>query len=83
MKHGVARADQDVASHQILISGATTVHTNFRNTCFVGSVNAHGVPVIAGSPNVFVENKPIARESDAMADSGNITTSSLNVVANG
>ena len=44
--------------------------------------NPHVANVNVGSPNVFVENLPVARLGDS-ADSGNMISGSDNVFANG
>jgi uncharacterized Zn-binding protein involved in type VI secretion len=56
----------------------TVVHALTGRGCSV----THAAAINAGSSSVFVNNKPIARESDALADGGVISSSSTNVFAN-
>lgn len=59
----VARVELDRADKPIA-SGANTVFTNFKKTAHAGSITLGGAVVVQGSPNVFVENKSIARAGD-------------------
>jgi len=80
----VARVGRDVGSGHVIVRGSTNVFVEDRNTAFAyDSVNSKGVAIVQGSDTVFVNDKPIARESDSLADGGNITTGSLTVIVEG
>lgn len=84
MPHGVARVDRDSASNQLIIRGSPDVVIENRNAAFAyDSINAAGVAVIQGSATVFVNDKPIAREGDLMADGQPIANGSNTVIVKG
>lgn len=84
MSYGVARVDRDSASDQMIIRGSLDVVVEDHNVAFAyDSINALGVAIIQGSDTVFVNDKPIARESDMMADGQPIANGSNTVIVEG
>ena len=82
MSYGVARVDRDSASNQLIIRGSPDVVVEDRPAAFAyDSINAAGVAVIQGASTVFINDKPIARESDLMADGMPIANGSNTVKA--
>lgn len=84
MAYGVARVDRDSASDQMIVRGSPDVVIEDRFVVLAyDSINAAGVAVVQGSDTVFVNDRPIARESDLMADGQPIANGSNTVIVEG